>query len=215
MKKLRWQSKIATFALILASANAGASIIPSTLDGSGGGGLFVLNSSVATPSPANPLGGSLAYPNTLYYNETYGPITDWGAVIFNLSSAPASGYAVTLHIQNTSAQAWSGYSLYSGAGDILDPAYQNFLTFDLGSTPTIQGGGPSATFTSANNNWIVWSDLNVPVNSTIELTFNFNLAAGMSGGWQIQQMAQLVPTPEPSTLALSVLGGLLLFRRRK
>jgi hypothetical protein len=215
MKNLRWQSKIATFAFILASANAGASIIPSTHNGFGGGGLFVLNSSVTTPSPANPLGGSLAYPNTLYYNETYGPITDWGAVIFDLSSSPASGYAVTLDIQNTSAQAWSGYSLYCGAADLLDPTYESFIRFDLGSPPTIQGGGGSASWGSVNDNWIVWSGLNIPVNSTIQLKFNLDLAAGMSGGWQIQQMAQLVPAPEPSTLALFGLGGLLLFRRRK
>lgn len=209
MKNLRWQSTIAIFALILASANASASIITSTDNGSGGGGLFVLNSSVTTPSPANLLGGSLAYPNTLYYNETFNPNPNYteGSAFYRFPSAgPATGYAVTLDVQNTGAQAWSGYTLYCGDLSISDPSYLSWITFDQGFTPTIEGGGPSATWASANNNWIVWSGLNVPVNSSIQLKFNLDLIAGMFGGWQIDQEPQVVAVPEPSSMSMAMLG---------
>jgi hypothetical protein len=175
--------------------------------------LSVLGSSLATPNPGNLLSISSPYPNTLYYNETFGPALNESSATFSVSSAAATGYAVTLDVKNTSSEAWSGYTLYSGGGTIVSPSYFNGFTFDTIRTPTIANGGGSPSWGNGpnnNNNWLVWSGLNVAPTSTITLEFNFDVSAGFSGDWAITQE----PVPEPCSMAILALGIVSLIRWR-
>ena len=178
--------------LLIQPVGAGASTISGTSTGSGGGGLNVLNSSFTA--------------NTLYYNETFGPSYGLGSAVFSLVSGSATDYAVTLDVKNTGLLAWSGYTLYCGAGTLDAPSHINAFTFDTGVPPTILGGGASATWASSDSNYIVWSGLNVPANGSITLGFNLDLNTTGSGGWQIQQRPNVVPEPSAAVLSLMSLG---------
>jgi hypothetical protein len=60
-----------------------------------------------------------------------------------------------------------------------------------------------------------WSQNITPDNMGLRDVFLVNWNSGLRKTDRITTMVEFVPVPEPSTLALAGLGGLLLFRRRK
>jgi hypothetical protein len=189
---------------------AGAGIITGTSTGSGGGGLWVNTSSVSTPAPGNDnvLGAS---PNTLLYDQTFSSTTA-GSATFTNAGGPPTEYSVHLDVKNSSGVAWSGYTVYVGAGTMDFPTYTNWFTLDFDLAPTISGAGGSPAWSSPDNNWLVWSGLNVTPGSTIQLEFNLDLPFNTSGGWGIAQRP--TPVPAPASLALLACGVACAKRRR-
>jgi hypothetical protein len=199
-------------------ANASASVIPAASTGPYAGTL-VTSASVNTPNPGNDNVPGLST-NTLTYAGSFSTVSA-GGVGFSVANGPATEYSVTLSITNNTGTQWSQYELYSGAGNILQPAYTGWFVFDYDLAPTISGAGTSAATwsganaanTITNDNWLTFSNLSIPAGATIQMTFNLDLPVNASGGWAVQQLPLAVPTP--ASAALLGLGSLLTLRRRR
>lgn len=193
-------------------AAANASVITGTNNGGGGGGLFVNSSSVATPNPGNNnvLGLST---NTLSYNETFNNV-NYGSATYANAQGPPTEYTVSIAVLNNTGVNWIGFECYTGSGTIIAPSYLNWFVFDFDLAPTISGPGTGgATWSPLNDNWITFSNLNVPAGATISMTFNLDLPVNTFGSWAIQQRP--IAIPAPGSLALLGLGGLVATRRRR
>lgn len=192
---------------------AHAGVIDSTING-GFFPLTVNSSAFATPSPGNYNVPGIS-PNTLSFDETYS-FNFGGAAQFTYVAGPSTEYSVTIVVKNNTGLTWTGYELYCGAGTPDVPDYFSGLIFDYDLAPAASGPGTGgATWSALNDNWLTYSNLNVPAGATIQLNFNYAIviAGNATGGPYIFQKPITVPTP--GCLAMLGLGGLFTARRRR
>ena len=142
----------------------------------------------------------------------YGPITSTGSGITLIQKATITSPLATLIINDG-----SGHNL-SATVNLTD--VETFSTAAGGMNANLAVNLSGVTYSGSNPDLLI---LNAAHTGTVDLSFQFSpgetltqLSAG-TGPYQTSFSASLIVVPEPSTLALAGLGGLVLLhlRRRK
>lgn len=166
----------------------------------------------------------LPYPLIRYGSGANGPL--------NTAVPSTAGYTIGVYYSTTAA-------VFNDPSGVAIPGGTFVLATGLGSTATMQPGGPGAGMFISNNDFAIPGNLGVTVylvvvaysgasyagalptdyighSAVFQVTANNGLGSGTPLGAAMQGF-QVLPVPEPSTFALAGLGlaGLLIFRRRK
>ena len=139
---------------------------------------------------------------------------DTTADIFSGATSPVAGTSVNNLDQGaTGSVDISG--LASGTVYFIYGAYRSKPSFSISMGATDLGDVHAAGVNdSANNNEWYIAEVDF-VNEGDQTSIDWELAAGSNGRWSGIVVANTTPIPEPGSLALLGLGGLLIARRRR